>query len=61
MDELGPSLMDVTVASQIKGLLQNEKEALLENDIKLAPSWIAKELFNLVSSSQFKHSANELV
>jgi hypothetical protein len=38
---------DETLASQIKKLLQKEDATILENDIKLAPSWIARELFNL--------------
>lgn len=47
MDELGPNVIDETLATQIKKLLQKEDAAILENDIKLAPSWIARELFKL--------------
>jgi hypothetical protein len=48
MDELGPSVFDETLGTQIKKLLQKEDATILENDIKLAPSWIARELFNLL-------------
>ncbi len=47
MDELGPNVIDETLATQIRKLLQKEDAAILENDIKLAPSWIARELFKL--------------
>jgi hypothetical protein len=61
MDELGPDGFDETLATQIKKLLQKEDATILENDIKLAPSWIARELFNLLSQSPSKNNAHELV
>lgn len=61
MDELGPNGFDETLATQIKKLLQKEDATILENDIKLAPSWIARELFNLLSQSPSKNNAHELV
>ena len=61
MDELGPNVFDETLATQIKKLLQKEDAAILENDIKLAPSWIARELFNLLSQSPRKNNSHELV
>ncbi len=61
MDELGPNVIDETLATQIKKLLQKEDAAILENDIKLAPSWIARELFNLLSQSPRKNNSHELV
>jgi hypothetical protein len=48
MDELGLDGFDETLATQIKKLLQKEDATILENDIKLAPSWIARELFKLL-------------
>ena len=57
MDELGPSLVDEGLRLQINGLIQKESPELLANDLKLAPSWIAKQLFNLL----FKSKTNELV
>jgi hypothetical protein len=57
MDELGPSLVDEGLRRQIKELIQKESPELLANDLKLAPSWIAKQLFNLL----FKSKAHELV
>jgi len=48
MDELGPSLIDEKLAAQIKELLEKENATNLENDIKLAPSWIAKILFDFI-------------
>ena len=35
MDELGPNVIDETLATQIKKLLQKEDAEILENDIKL--------------------------
>ena len=61
MDELGPNGFDETLATQIKKLLQKEDAEILENDIKLAPSWIARELFNLLSQSPRKNNSHELV
>lgn len=51
MDEMGQSEFDETLANKIKVLLQNEDPALLENDMMLAPSWIAKELLSIISKS----------
>lgn len=61
MDELGPNALDETLASQIKKLLQKEDTTNLESDIKLAPSWIARELVNLLSQSTSKNNALEMV
>ncbi len=55
MDELGPNVIDETLATQIRKLLQKEDDAILENDIKLAPSWIARELFNILSEPSSKN------
>jgi hypothetical protein len=52
MDELGPSLVDEGLRRQIKELIQKEDPELLANDLKLAPSWIAKQLFNLLFKSK---------
>jgi hypothetical protein len=57
MDEMGQSKFDETLASKIKGLLKKEDPMLLENDIMLAPSWIAKELYLIIS----KFPADEMV
>jgi len=57
MDELGPSLVDEGLRGQINELIQKESPELLANDLKLAPSWIAKQLFNLL----FKSKTHELV
>jgi hypothetical protein len=48
MEELGPVFFDVNAAIKIKELLQKEDRENLENDMKLAPSWIAKELYKLM-------------
>jgi hypothetical protein len=48
MEELGPAFFDVNAAIKIKELLQKEDRENLENDMKLAPSWIAKELYKLM-------------
>lgn len=61
MDELGPSVFDETLATQIKKLLQKEDATNLESDIKLAPSWIARELVNLISRSPSKSNTHEMV
>ncbi|MFD3408331.1 DUF6088 family protein [Aquirufa sp. HETE-83D] len=57
MDEMGQSEFDETLASKIKGLLKKEDAMLLENDMMLAPSWIAKELYSIIS----KFPADEMV
>ena len=57
MDEMGQTEFDETLASKIKGLLKKEDPILLENDMMLAPSWIAKELYSIIS----KFPANEMV
>ena len=57
MDELGPSQLDDVLQHQIHDLIQKEDPELLANDIKLAPSWIARQLFNLL----FKSPTHELV
>jgi hypothetical protein len=56
MDELGPSLVDEGLRRQINGLIQKESPELLANDLKLAPSWIAKQLFNLLFKSKATNS-----
>ncbi|MFA9198426.1 MAG: DUF6088 family protein [Aquirufa sp.] len=57
MDEMGQTEFDETLASKIKGLLKKEDPILLENDMMLAPSWIAKELYSIIS----KFPADEMV
>lgn len=57
MDEMGQTGFDETLASKIKGLLKKEDPILLENDMMLAPSWIAKELYSIIS----KFQADEMV
>jgi hypothetical protein len=57
MDEMGQAEFDETLASKIKGLLKKEDPKLLENDMMLAPSWIAKELYSIIS----KFPADEMV
>jgi hypothetical protein len=57
MDEMGQRKFDETLASKIKGLLKKEDPKLLENDMMLAPSWIAKELYSIIS----KFPADEMV
>lgn len=57
MDEMGQTGFDETLASKIKGLLKKEDPILLENDMMLAPSWIAKELYSIIS----KFPADEMV
>ena len=57
MDEMGQSEFDETLARKIKGLLQKEDPMMLENDMMLAPSWIAKELYSIIS----KFPADEMV
>lgn len=57
MDEMGQTEFDETLAGKIKGLLKKEDPILLENDMMLAPSWIAKELYSIIS----KFPADEMV
>ena len=57
MDEMGQNEFDETLANKLKLLLQNEDPALLENDLILAPSWIAKEIYSIIS----KFQADEMV
>lgn len=57
MDEMGQTGFDETLAIKIKGLLKKEDPILLENDMMLAPSWIAKELYSIIS----KFPADEMV
>ncbi len=53
--KFGPGYeFDEILATQIKKLLQKEDASILENDIKLAPSWIARELFNLFFLDSYK-------
>ena len=57
MDEMGQREYDETLAGKLKGLLQKEDPTLLENDMMLAPSWIAKEIYSIIS----KFPADEMV
>jgi hypothetical protein len=55
MDELGPNVFIEKFASKIKELLKKEETEILENDMKLASSWIARELFNILSEPSSKN------
>lgn len=55
MDELGTNKLVEQFSNRIKQLLKKEEASVLENDIKLAPSWIAKELYNLLSEPASKN------
>jgi hypothetical protein len=57
MDELGPSQLDDVIRHQLHDLIQKEDPELLANDLKLAPSRIARQLFYLL----FKSPTHELV
>ena len=55
MDELGANVFIEKFASKIKELLKKEEADILENDMKLASSWIARELFNILSEPSSKN------
>ena len=55
MDELGPNVFIEKFASKIKELLKKEETEILENDMKLASSWIARELLNILSEPSSKN------
>lgn len=55
MDELGANVFIEKFASKIKELLKKEETDILENDMKLASSWIARELFNILSEPSSKN------
>lgn len=55
MDELGANVFIEKFASKIKELLKKEEADILENDMKLASSWIARELFNILSEPSNKN------
>jgi hypothetical protein len=57
MDELGPSQLDDVIRHQLYDLIQKEDPELLANDLKLAPSWIARQLFYLLFKSKATNSS----
>ena len=48
MDELGRDAIDANLRLQIKELLNKEDMDFLKHDIRLAPAWIAKEIFTML-------------